>query len=96
MVAEVFLGGFSEERQPLPREESNHISGNPNVKYCLMLAFKNVLGTTPEHQSPAARPGPHPAKADQHNVSTVASMFTTFINRTVSDSLFGTCFKKLT
>lgn len=96
MVAEVFLTGFSEEQQPKPREESNHISGNPNVKYCLMLAFKNMLETTPENQSPPARPGPRPAKADQHKVSTVALMFTTFINRTVSDSLFGTWFKKLT
>lgn len=30
-----------------------------------MLAFQTVLGGTPEKQSPAARPGPHPAKADQ-------------------------------
>lgn len=37
----------------------------PNVKYCLVLAFQSVLERTPEQQSPPARPGPRPAKADQ-------------------------------
>lgn len=61
------------------------------------LHIKNMLETAPENQSPPASPGPRPAKADdQHKVSTVALMFTTFINQTVSDSLFGTWFKKRT
>lgn len=51
------LRGFSEEQEPMPREESNHISGtphrNPNVKYCLILAFKNMLETTPGKTDPS-------------------------------------------
>lgn len=97
---DVCLRGFSEEQQPMPREESNRTSGtphrNPNVKYCLILAFKNMLETTPGKQIPPTCYGPNVYKADQYHVSTVALMFTTFINWTVSDSLFGSCFKKLT
>lgn len=65
MVAEVFLSGFSEEQQPMPREESKHSSGNPKCQVLPRACISNRAGGTPEKQSPAARPGPHPAKADQ-------------------------------
>lgn len=66
MVAEVFLRGFSEEQQNQCQEKNPATFQEiQNVKYCLMLAFKSMLERTPEQQSPPARPGPHPAKADQ-------------------------------
>lgn len=42
-----------------------------------------MLETTPGKQIPPTHYGPNTEKADQHNVSTVELMFTTFINWTV-------------
>lgn len=66
-VAEVFLRGFFEEQQTNAKRRRIQpgFEEIQNVKYCLMLAFKKMLERTPEQQSPPARPGPHPAKADQ-------------------------------
>lgn len=62
-----FLRGFSEEQQTNAKRRRIQpgFEEIQNVKYCLMLAFKKMLERTPEQQSPPARPGPHPAKADQ-------------------------------
>lgn len=56
----------------------------------LKICWKQPQGK----QIPPTHYGPNIYKADQHNVSTVALMFTTFINWAVSDSLFGSCLKK--
>lgn len=93
VARDVHLRNFSEEQQPYFR---NTTLTNSNVKYCLIHASKNMLKTAPGKQIPPTHYGPNIYKADQLNISTVALMFTTFRNWTVSDSLFGSCFKKLT